>query len=63
VKEFQAFLESIEKLAYLLKSNIAEKCGAIIDRMELNSRIKGLYDIYYLVTNYDFEGRKPQEAI
>lgn len=31
--------------------------------MEFNSRMKDFYDIYYLAMNYNFEGRKLQEAI
>lgn len=52
-----------EVLTYSLESTIAEKWDAIIDRMELNSRMKDFYDIYYLALNYDFEGRDLQEAI
>jgi predicted nucleotidyltransferase component of viral defense system len=54
---------SPEVLTYSLESTIAEKWDAIIDRMEFNSRMKDFYDIYYLAMNYDFEGRKLQEAI
>lgn len=52
-----------EVLTYSLESTIAEKWDAIIDRMEFNSRMKDFYDIYYLADNYDFEGRKLQEAL
>lgn len=52
-----------EVLIYSLESTIAEKWDAIIERMEFNSRLKDFYDIYYLANNYDFEGRKLQEAI
>lgn len=52
-----------EVLTYSLESTIAEKWDAIIDRMEFNSRMKDFYDIYYLAMNYNFEGRKLQEAI
>lgn len=52
-----------EVLTYSLESTIAEKWDAIIDRMEFNSRMKDFYDIYYLANNYDFEGRRLQEAI
>lgn len=52
-----------EVLIYSLESTIAEKWDAIIERMEFNSRMKDFYDIYYLANNYDFEGRKLQEAI
>ena len=54
---------SPEVLTYSLESTIAEKWDAIIDRMEFNSRMKDFFDIYYLALNYDFEGRKLQEAI
>ncbi|NLK28983.1 MAG: nucleotidyl transferase AbiEii/AbiGii toxin family protein [Clostridiales bacterium] len=54
---------SPEVLTYSLESTIAEKWDAIIDRMEFNSRMKDFYDIYYLAMNYDFDGRKLQEAI
>ena len=54
---------SPEILTYSLESTIAEKWDAIVDRMEFNSRMKDFYDIYYLATNYDFEGKKLQEAI
>lgn len=54
---------SPEILSYSLESTVAEKWDAIIDRMELNSRMKDFYDIYYLAKNYNFEGRELQEAI
>ena len=54
---------SPEIFSYSLESTIAEKWDAIIDRMELNSRMKDFYDIYYLAKNYNFEGRELQEAI
>ncbi len=31
--------------------------------MEATGRMKDFYDIYYLATNFDFDGRKLQEAI
>lgn len=58
-----ANFNSPEVLTYSLESTIAEKWDAIIDRMEFNSRMKDFYDIYFLAKNYDFEGRKLQEAI
>ncbi len=48
---------------YSLESVISEKLDAIISRMETTSRMKDFYDIYYLAKNYDFDGRKLQEAI
>jgi predicted nucleotidyltransferase component of viral defense system len=50
-------------LTYSLESTIAEKIDAIISLMELTGRMKDYYDIYYLATTFDFEGRKLQEAI
>jgi predicted nucleotidyltransferase component of viral defense system len=52
-----------EVLTYSLESTIAEKWDAIISLMELSSRMKDYYDIYYLACTYHFEARKLQEAI
>jgi len=48
---------------YSLESTIAEKFDAIIERMELSSRMKDYYDIYFIAQTFDFDGRKLQEAI
>jgi predicted nucleotidyltransferase component of viral defense system len=48
---------------YSLESTIAEKFDAMLQRLELNSRMKDFYDIYYLAHMFDFDGRKLQEAI
>jgi len=48
---------------YSLESTIAEKLDAIISRLELTSRMKDYFDIYYLAITYPFDGRKLQEAI
>ena len=50
-------------LTYSLESTVAEKLDAIIVLMEATGRMKDFYDIYYLATTFDFEGRKLQEAI
>ncbi len=50
-------------LTYSLESTVAEKLDAIILLMEATSRMKDFYDIYYLATTFDFEGRKLQQAI
>lgn len=50
-------------LTYSLETTIAEKFDAIITRMELSSRMKDFFDIYYLANTVDFDGRKLQEAI
>lgn len=55
--------EQPEVLTYSLESTIAEKFDAILSRMELTSRMKDFFDIYYLASTYEFEGRKLQEAI
>lgn len=55
--------EAPEILTYTLESTIAEKWDAIISRMETTSRMKDYYDIYYLACNFNFDGRKLQEAI
>ena len=59
-------LDGFEKptiLTYSLESTISEKLDAIVRFMELTGRMKDFYDIYYLATSYNFEGRKVQEAI
>lgn len=48
---------------YSLESTVAEKFDAILQRLEMTSRMKDFYDIYYLASMFDFEGRKLQEAI
>ena len=52
-----------EVLTYSMESIISEKFDAIITRMELSGRMKDFFDIYYLSTISDFEGKKLQEAI
>lgn len=59
-------LDGFEKptiLTYSLESTISEKFEAILRFMELTGRMKDFYDIYYLATSFEFEGRKIQEAI
>ncbi len=48
---------------YSLESTIAEKFDAMLQRLELTSRMKDFYDIYYLLNSFDFDGRQLQEAI
>lgn len=52
-----------EIMTYSLESTIAEKFDALLQRMELTSRMKDIYDIYYLATMFDFDGRALQQAI
>ena len=48
---------------YSLESTVSEKLDAMISLMEANSRMKDFYDIYYLSSTFDFEGKKIQKAI
>lgn len=48
---------------YSLESVIAEKVDAMIQRYELTSRMKDLFDIYYLANTFVFEGKKLQTAL
>jgi predicted nucleotidyltransferase component of viral defense system len=48
---------------YSLESAVAEKFDAMLQRMELTSRMKDYYDLYFIAHNFDFDGRKLQEAI
>ncbi len=48
---------------YSLESTIAEKFDAILSRLEMTSRMKDFYDVYYLSNMFEFDGRKLQEAI
>ena len=52
-----------EIYTYSLESTIAEKFDAILKRMEATSRMKDFFDIYYLSSMFDFDGRKLQEAV
>ena len=55
--------DSPEVMTYSLESTVAEKLDALLQRMELTSRMKDIYDIYYLATMFDFDGRALQQAI
>lgn len=50
-------------LTYSLESTISEKLDAIIRFMEATGRMKDFFDLYYLASSFEFEGRKLQEAI
>lgn len=54
---------SPEILSYSLESTIAEKFDAILQRLELTSRMKDFYNIWYLANMFNFDGSKLQEAI
>ena len=42
---------------YSIETTIAEKLDAILSLMELSSRMKDYYDIYYLARKYDLDGK------
>ena len=48
---------------YSIESTIAEKFDAILQRLQLTSRMKDFYDIYYLSREFDYDGRQLQQAI
>ncbi|MCK5129769.1 MAG: nucleotidyl transferase AbiEii/AbiGii toxin family protein, partial [Clostridiales bacterium] len=48
---------------YSLESTIAEKLDAILSMMELSSRMKDYYDIYYLSCKFNFDNKILAEAI
>ena len=50
-------------VSYSLESTIAEKLEAMFDRMEMTSRMKDYYDIFYLASHYDFDSCLLIEAI
>ncbi|MEJ6949430.1 nucleotidyl transferase AbiEii/AbiGii toxin family protein [Natronospora cellulosivora (SeqCode)] len=50
-------------LTYSLESIVSEKFDAIVNLMEATGRMKDFYDIYYLASSFDFDGRKIQEAV
>ena len=50
-------------LTYPLESTIAEKFEAMLQRLELSSRMKDFYDVYYISRTFDFEGQQLQEAL
>ena len=52
-----------EILTYSLESTIAEQFDALLQRLELTSRMKDIYDIYYLSSMFDFDGRALQQAV
>ncbi|GAB6107323.1 nucleotidyl transferase AbiEii/AbiGii toxin family protein [Fusibacter bizertensis] len=48
---------------YSLESSISEKLDSIIFLMEATGRMKDFYDIYYLASNFNFDGSRLQKAI
>jgi predicted nucleotidyltransferase component of viral defense system len=52
-----------EIATYSLESTIAEKFDAMLQRLELTSRMKDFYDIWYIANLFDFDGSRLLEAI
>lgn len=52
-----------EVMTYSLESTVAEKFDALLQRMELTSRMKDIYDIYYISKMFEFDGLALQQAI
>lgn len=50
-------------LTYSLESSIAEKLDAMLRRLELNSRMKDFYDVYYLSRHFPFDGNTLAKAL
>ena len=48
---------------YSLETAIAEKIDAILDLMEYSSRMKDYYDLYYLLTHFEFDEDTLAEAM
>lgn len=48
---------------YSLETTVAEKLDAILDLMQLSSRMKDYYDLYYIASKFDFDGSVLVEAI
>ena len=48
---------------YSLETTIAEKIDAILDLMEFSSRMKDYYDLYYLLTHFEFDNDTLVEAM
>lgn len=55
--------EAPEIFTYSLESTISEKFDSIIQRMEMTSRMKDFFDIYYLSSAFDFSGSTLKEAV
>lgn len=48
---------------YSLETTVAEKLDAILDLMQLSSRMKDYYDLYYIASKFDFDGSVLVEAM
>ena len=52
-----------ELFAYPRETVVAEKCQAMVKLAMANSRLKDFYDLWYLATNFDFDGSMLAEAV
>jgi len=50
-------------VTYSLETVVAEKLDAILDLMELSSRMKDYYDLYFLSVRFNYEGNQLRSAI
>jgi predicted nucleotidyltransferase component of viral defense system len=50
--------EDVRVHTYSLESTVAEKLDVILQRFELTSRMKDFYDIWYISTTFNFDGRQ-----
>ena len=48
---------------YSIETTVAEKLDAILNLMEVSSRMKDYYDIYYIANHFDFDGQVLVEAL
>lgn len=48
---------------YSLETTVAEKMDAILDLMEYSSRMKDYYDLYYILTHFEFDKDTLAEAM
>ena len=48
---------------YSLETTVAKKLDAILDLMQLSSRMKDYYDLYYIASKFDFDGSVLVEAM
>lgn len=48
---------------YSVETTVAEKLDAILSLMEFSSRMKDYYDIYYLASKFDFDGKVLTKAL
>lgn len=63
LKSILSDFKSTRILTYPLESVISEKLDAIITRMEMTSRMKDFYDIYFIASNYEFQSKIIKEAM